>query len=185
MLPRVKFIYLRHGQTEFNRLNLLMGQFDASLNTIGIQQAYSAASILKKQAIATIISSPLSRALHTAQIVAETLDKPITIIDELKEFNVGFPPGTPKGPQFYEYMDAWRKGAVFPGGESYQNFIIRVIAGLDKALQHEGTVLIIGHGGAYGVVQQLLNLENSPIDNAAPLYHEPLDKTWRIQQLGE
>ena len=64
---------MRHGETEMNRAERLQGQIDCELNEAGEEEARRAAARLKKAGIsfARIYSSPLKRALRTAQIVAD------------------------------------------------------------------------------------------------------------------
>ena len=67
--------YLRHGQTDWNVLNLSQGRTDIPLNNTGIKQAITAGNALARNwnnlelSITQIISSPLGRARRTADIV--------------------------------------------------------------------------------------------------------------------
>lgn len=66
--------FFRHGETEWNRLELGMGgKQDIPLNDTGRQQARELASKLKKLPIQLIVTSPLSRALETAQIASSDM----------------------------------------------------------------------------------------------------------------
>jgi len=64
---------LRHGQTDWNVDMRLQGISDIPLNDFGRQQAVVAAEVLKTQGWQSIISSPLSRAFETAQIVGSAM----------------------------------------------------------------------------------------------------------------
>ncbi|MCP4047018.1 MAG: histidine phosphatase family protein, partial [Gammaproteobacteria bacterium] len=64
------FYFLRHGETQWNKDRMTQGQLDAKLNSRGILQAERAADILRNEPIDRIVSSPLSRARHTAEAVA-------------------------------------------------------------------------------------------------------------------
>lgn len=63
---------IRHGQTLLNRKKVLQGRSDAPLSDIGVSQAREAAERLKKLGvhIDRVYSSPLLRAVHTADLVA-------------------------------------------------------------------------------------------------------------------
>ena len=61
---------LRHGQTDWNITFRIQGSSDIPLNETGIAQAHTAAEVIDGSEWDVIIASPLSRALHTAQIVA-------------------------------------------------------------------------------------------------------------------
>ena len=79
--PITKIYFVRHGQTKANKERLLFGQLDWDLNNEGIKQSKQAASKLSKIKADYIISSPLKRALHTANIIAVAVGfKPTAII---------------------------------------------------------------------------------------------------------
>lgn len=69
----MKRLYLlRHGQTEFNVKKLVQGRCDSPLTDLGRQQAGMAAAWLKAHNVVPdkVASSPLGRAVDTAQLVA-------------------------------------------------------------------------------------------------------------------
>jgi broad specificity phosphatase PhoE len=70
LLP-IPFIFIRHGETDWNRTNRTMGQTDIPLNSLGIQQAREATQYLENLGVERIIHSPLSRAAQTATIINE------------------------------------------------------------------------------------------------------------------
>ena len=77
---RKEMIYIiRHGQTELNISNALQGRSDHPLNGTGIRQAMEAAERLKGIPFAAVYSSPLIRAVRTAEIIVPTLNP---VIDE-------------------------------------------------------------------------------------------------------
>lgn len=80
---------LRHGQTDWNIDLRLQGSTDIPLNETGRQQALTAAEALKREDWDLIITSPLSRARDTAEIVAQNLDMPVAIVPELIERSFG------------------------------------------------------------------------------------------------
>ena len=61
---------IRHGKTEWNRANVLQGRSDCPLNEEGVLQAKKAAERLKGIRFDYVFSSPLMRAVQTAEIVA-------------------------------------------------------------------------------------------------------------------
>ena len=63
-------IYIvRHGQTEYNVVGRYCGRIDVPLNENGINQAYELRDILKNIKFDYVFSSPLKRALKTAEII--------------------------------------------------------------------------------------------------------------------
>ena len=67
---------IRHGQTALNITNALQGRSNHPLNETGIRQAEEAAERLKGVSFAAVYSSPMIRAVRTAEILVPTL-KPI------------------------------------------------------------------------------------------------------------
>lgn len=61
---------IRHGQTEMNSRHLLQGRSDHPLNAAGIAQAEAAAARLQGVDFAAVYTSPLTRAVETARIIA-------------------------------------------------------------------------------------------------------------------
>lgn len=70
---RTTIILARHGETEWNRQRRAQGKSDIPLSEVGIKQAKALAKKLQGIGITHIYSSTLTRASHTARIVAEAL----------------------------------------------------------------------------------------------------------------
>lgn len=172
MLRPVPFYYLRHGQTDWNREGRDQGQRDIPLNDRGLSQAQEAALLLKGEPVTAIFSSPLSRALRTAQIVNETLRVPLTIDDGLTEVGFGEWEGTLKGPSDYA---RWRAGLVVPpGAETVTLFYERALSAINGVLGGNGPVLIVGHGALYWAVEHHAAFDmQTTIPNAVPVLHSP------------
>lgn len=167
--PRL-FYYLRHGETDWNRLGLSQGRNDIPLNETGRTQAYAAAESLTLCGIATICCSPLSRARETAEIVNQRLDVPIVVIDALIECNWGAGEGQAQG----KWYEIWRDGGYLQDAEPYADFIDRALSGINEALSHPGPVLIVGHGGVYRAVKTHARLDlDFSLANSIPVRHDP------------
>jgi broad specificity phosphatase PhoE len=95
MLPSRSFICLRHGATDWNRKGLFQGRTDNPLNDDGIAQAHAAAEKLRAIELAHVVSSPLLRAVQTAEIIADIASKAITIEQGLIELDFGSFEGQP------------------------------------------------------------------------------------------
>lgn len=61
---------IRHGQTELNNKQVLQGRSNYPLNEKGIAQAREAAERLRFVTFSRVFSSPLIRAVQTAEIIA-------------------------------------------------------------------------------------------------------------------
>lgn len=79
---------LRHGKTESNNKKIFNGHYDEDLNDIGVKQIKELLENINKNEIDLIISSPLLRTKHTAEIISNN-KIPIIIDDRLIERNMG------------------------------------------------------------------------------------------------
>ena len=83
-------IYLvRHGQTDWNKNNLMQGQTDVELNETGESQAIQTAQKLKDFQFSLIYSSPLKRTIRTANIIKGNSNLDIILDERLKERSFG------------------------------------------------------------------------------------------------
>jgi probable phosphoglycerate mutase len=120
---RILFLF-RHGETDWNREGRLQGHTDTLLNATGLVQAKALGETLRIHRLDTLVSSDLSRARTTAQIVAEALGVPLFIDAGLRETNVGAAEGllwAEAKIRFGEGLtERWySEGDVaFPGGET-------------------------------------------------------------------
>ena len=80
---------IRHGQTELNSAHALQGRSDHPLNEMGVEQARVAGQSLRERGIsfAQVWSSPLQRAVQTAELVAPGV--PVAADDRLIEMDYG------------------------------------------------------------------------------------------------
>ena len=86
----VQVILVRHGETDWNKARRVQGgNSDTQLNQSGKEQAESLALRLKQEEVQAIYSSPLLRALDTAQAIARHHQVEVQIEPALKELNVG------------------------------------------------------------------------------------------------
>ena len=80
---------VRHGQTDWNIQTRMQGRTDIPLNSTGIKQAQETALALKDIPIDFIISSPLKRALDTANYINFYKNVPILIDERIIERSFG------------------------------------------------------------------------------------------------
>lgn len=78
---------LRHGQSEFNRLNLFTGWLDVGLSTLGIKEATTAGEKLKDIRIDSIFTSSLTRAQQTAMLFMTATNNNPAVITSKTEHN--------------------------------------------------------------------------------------------------
>ena len=86
-----RFIYIfRHGQTDWNAEGRIQGHIDIPLNDTGRLQARKLAPVLQKLGIEAFLSSDLSRASETAQIIANQMGGlPVFMDQDLREIHLG------------------------------------------------------------------------------------------------
>jgi broad specificity phosphatase PhoE len=151
MLTKKPFYFLRHGETEWNRNRRWQGISDIPLNNTGIEQAEALQPLIADLGIQTICASPLQRAFVTAELASEGLDIPIHAIDGLKEVSFG----PYEGVNHYEvdWIQDWLKGDHVEGVEGYDAFITRCVEAINQALNFDGPVLIVAHGGVFWSVR--------------------------------
>ena len=180
VLPRNRFYYLRHGQTDWNLRGVAQGSQDIPLNERGREQAREAAESAIGLEIAEIISSPLCRAFETASIVGGAVGLDPGIDPSLKEVCWGEMEGTGEK----DWMDDWQSGRFkIPGAETFEQFVQRSAAAVTRILDEPGPTLIVAHGGVYWGVQRALGLDVVDIPNGMILEHIPCDTSpngWRI-----
>lgn len=158
--PITKVFFVRHGQTKANKLGLIFGQWDISLNENGIKQAKRAGELLykklKDEKINAIFSSPLKRTIQTASIISRKFKiKNIKIDKNLIEKSEG----TWEGFSYWDIRKKdsknyfkWLKDPYLgkpPGGESVPELHNR-IKKFHKLLltEYNGkNVIVVSHSG--------------------------------------
>jgi broad specificity phosphatase PhoE len=93
--PSRSFICLRHGATDWNRQGLFQGRTDNPLNDDGIVQAHAAAEKLRAITLRHVVSSPLLRAVQTAEIIANIASRTVVLDHGLIELDFGSFEGQP------------------------------------------------------------------------------------------
>jgi broad specificity phosphatase PhoE len=133
--PTLPLVFVRHGETDWNRQGLIQGSVDTELNDNGRKQAAAVAQLLavRKQGWQDfqVICSPQQRARQTAQFILDALTLPLAGTEpRVRELGFGIWEGKP----FWELKDSpiypadpegrfyWRP----EGGESYEDGVARV-----------------------------------------------------------
>ena len=164
-----EIILVRHGETEWNVAEIFRGRIDIDLNEMGIKQAGLLAEYLSNVKIDAIYSSPLKRALKTAEIVAGYHKLDVDIAPGLTDFNFGKWQGLShqevkdKYKQLYAEWINHPAQVKMPAGESLDDVRKRtndVVAELIAS--YEGTVVLVSHRVVNKVlICALLGLDNS------------------------
>ena len=141
---------VRHGETEWNAINKVLGRTDIPLNDRGIEQAEEIARSLKDVKIDVFLCSPLSRARQTADAISGETGMPYKTDDRLIEHDFGVFEGVNRFDA--EYQKAKREYFVrYPGGESFFDLAARVYP-LIKELEGKNALLVT-HGGICRIIR--------------------------------
>jgi ribonuclease H / adenosylcobalamin/alpha-ribazole phosphatase len=145
-------LLLRHGQTPNSVQKRYAGVSDVPLTEAGVQQAAAAGQRLASAGITAIVTSPLRRAVRTAEEVAAASGAPVEADEGFREADFGAWDGL----TFAEVRERWPAelaawladpAVAPPGGESFLDVSARVSGALRRVLAgHRGqTVLIVSH----------------------------------------
>ena len=149
-----KLYLLRHGQTEFNVKKLVQGRCDSPLTDLGRKQAGMAAAWLKGHDVVPdkVVSSPLGRAMDTAQLVATELLGPDAAVESCEGIIERCYGTFEEGPHDALPTDVWDPGEdLVPfGGEGSQALQARMVDTLTNIMGADGveTLLAVSHGSA-------------------------------------
>lgn len=156
---------IRHGESTWNTEGRYQGQTDVPLSELGVLQAASLAERLTDRHFDAVYASDLTRALSTAQQVAERLHGLPEVRPEpgLREIDVGLLAGKVRREieaEFPDYLAALRAdpwNARRPGGESMADLALRAGATFGAIREaHPGQrVLVFTHGGVVRVAVSL------------------------------
>ena len=167
-----RVIYLiRHGkiQQEDDQRRYI-GQIDLPLTEEGVKQARNLHKRFEHAEISAIYCSDLGRSIHTAKTIAGSRDLPIVPRRDLREGSMGEWEGCTFGEiarRFPEEFKA-RGGDIVsyrvPGGESFADCSLRVVAALEEILAStSGNLVITGHAGVNRLL--LCHMLGMPLTN--------------------
>ena len=146
----LKFYFVRHGKTLFNRKGRMQGWCDSPLLEEGIQQAKNVASALRNVPFNRAYSSTSERAWDTAKEICKYHDIPLILTKGLKEFSFGSLDGARKEEVLDSpFFDDWSS----KGGETSEGFAKRVFTTMQSIVDNSrdgDTILLVSHG-AYAV----------------------------------
>lgn len=149
------FYFVRHGESLWNVENKICGKTDIDLNERGYEQARAAAKAILDQnlKIDVILSSPLKRALHTAEVISSVCDIPLQVEERLIEQDFGRFESTPRNGEEFRiakthFIDS------FGDGETMLKTAHRIYSVLDEIVKDEDrVVLIAAHNGLARIIE--------------------------------
>jgi broad specificity phosphatase PhoE len=179
-----QIILVRHGQTEWNRIERFRGRADVPLNQTGLAQAEAAGRRIAAQWQPVVIySSPLSRAVKTAEAIQanlirlQSLDLSVQIHPGLADIDYGQWQGlTPEEARerWPEAIATWYSApqqARIPGGETLADLRRRAMAATNELASRYGeqSIVLVGHT----VINRIILLGVLGLGN---------ERFWRLRQ---
>jgi broad specificity phosphatase PhoE len=149
---------VRHGDTEANKKDIDAGPMDFPLNKKGVKAAAYAAEALEKVKIGAVYSSPVFRAVETAEILAAPHNLKVNTLEELTEAKLK--------PEF-----VGKKGRhhILTTPEAFSETNNDLLARTSKAIEiikkeAKGNAIVVSHGDVItamleGVVERKVTTE--------------------------
>ncbi|MBQ3725667.1 MAG: histidine phosphatase family protein [Selenomonadaceae bacterium] len=175
----MRIFLIRHGETEWNRQNRLQGNSDTHLSPEGFHQAITLSEHAPFHHVDAIYSSDLTRALSTANILAERFDLTVKVLPELRETDFGDWEGRFINDLFKESPKDFGKFFTDPerchppNGETFLEAQARVMIGIREIIANHDNqnVVVVSHGAAIRLIL------GAALDM-------PIHKMWAIAQFN-
>ncbi len=190
-----RVLWLRHGQTAFNRERRLQGALPVPLDEAGRRQARLLGQRLQCCAVGALYASPRLRALETAQIVADELGLEVRCDERLAEIAFGDFEGRTFAEVRQIYPAAYRKWESgyrayrVPGGESRLDVQRRMEAAWRDIVAADAaqTIAIVGHSSAMMIwlASVFAQLPGKPMRNCSITTLARLHEIWEIEAFGD
>jgi 2,3-bisphosphoglycerate-dependent phosphoglycerate mutase len=165
-------VLVRHGESEWNKLNLFTGWKDVDLTEKGVEEARRAGTLLKAHGVKFDLgfTSALKRAQRTLELIlAETgqTDLPITRDQALNERDYGDLVGLNKDDARKRWGDEqvhiWRRSYDIPppGGESLKDTAARVLPYYESHILPQikagKSIIVAAHGNSLRALVMVLD----------------------------
>ncbi|KAB5495156.1 histidine phosphatase family protein [Serratia sp. RJAL6] len=152
----MRFIVLRHAESEWNRSGIIQGRSDSPLTEEGRRQIAGLGARLQMLSVTLLISSPAGRAFTTAETLAERCGCTVQMDERLQEQDFGRLEGLSYAQAMRDYPEATqclfagKAEASAPGGENAYEVAWRLMACLsDLAVDGQNQTLgVVTHGHA-------------------------------------
>ena len=183
-MTKTQFGLLRHGQTDWNINFLLQGVTDIPMNETGVEQVRLAAKAIQLDDWDVVLTSPLTRAKQTAEIIASHVGFDEVIEQELlieRSF------GEAEGLSHEQWRAKYSNLDEIPGGESRTQLAARSQQLLDHiSSQFAGKrVLAISHGALIRGLLSIASNNELPRDgerlgNASLNVVSHIESSWQV-----
>lgn len=174
----MRFIFVRHGKTHFNEINLTQGWCDSPLSKVGIKQVENISKQLEQYQIDKAYTSPLGRAVQTANIILSKKGIEPIYEERFKEVNFGILEGIStelvrklniESPDWLEDLDMDYRPYE---GEDIHDVISKHHKALQEIIEDcndNETVLIVGHAVLYTAFLNRYFLKNNFLNSQITL----------------
>lgn len=187
--PSRSFICLRHGATDWNRQGRFQGRTDNPLNDDGNAQAHAAAEKLRQVALGHVVSSPLVRALRTAEIVAGAASRTVTVDHGLIELDFGSFEGQPVRELMIRHGKNSAQGLVdmLPAdAEPWGHVASRALRAVGLWLERhpEDEILFVCHDAVMQSMAQRLTGNFFKNGHGRPFRFTRMEDAWTVVEVG-
>ena len=190
----MRFIFVRHGKTHFNEINLTQGWCDSPLSKVGIKQVENISKQLEQYQIDKAYTSPLGRAVQTANIILSKKEVEPIYEERFKEINFGILEGIStelvrklniESPDWLEDLDMDYRPYE---GEDIHDVILKHHKAVQEIIEdcnEKDTVLIVGHGcSLYGFIKSLLPQQSFKFpNNASAMIVDYSNENFSLEQI--
>jgi probable phosphoglycerate mutase len=167
-----RIVFIRPGETDWNRSKRWQGWVATPLNEHGVRQARALAKYVRNIGMGALYTSDLKRALQTADCLAEQLSFQPIPDARLRERSIGLWQGLTRDemaawyPGDYAQMLADPDGFRVPGGESRSDVRERAVVAVGEIIANDAneTVGILSHTTAIKILLSHLIPGYDPLD---------------------
>ncbi|MAZ34223.1 MULTISPECIES: histidine phosphatase family protein [Thalassospira] len=178
--PKVPFVFIRHGETDANKAEIIAGSSEPPLNNAGREQARAIAPLMAMGKWQAVYVSPQDRARKTAELVLP--DYELHILDGLRERHWGDLEGRP-------ISEVCSRFDTPPNGEGFDAMCQRVSFAMQTALAEvsDRLTVVVAHSGVGRCILYMtgFDAEGPRIANATPILFRPTAMGWGYENLTE
>lgn len=182
----MRVFLVRHARTALNADGRLRGHLDPALDDVGRTEAGELAIVLASLEPVRVVTSPLRRAVDTAQAIATRASAPVVVDERLIDRDYG--PWA--GEREDAVMAEWGVLDNAPGVERTESVVARARATLDAQTDRGDPVVLVSHDAVNRALLHELDPElgsrDGPSQRTAcwnPLLH--LDGRWLVDQVDQ
>lgn len=149
-MPIKRVLFIRPGETDWNKIGRQQGWVSIPLNEHGKEQAKRLSNFIRHLGLGALYSSDLRRAQETTEIIAEKLNIEPIFDSRLRERNVGQWQGLTLGEirewcaDEYEQFRERLNNFQIPGGEARFQVVDRITSAFEDIKKHDKDVANIG-----------------------------------------